>query len=71
MDTSDASRNNWLVAVLTSGEGWHNNHHADPASASNWRRWWEVDLMWLVLLALERCGLAWDVIRPRDVRHGG
>ncbi|MEQ8846980.1 acyl-CoA desaturase [Botrimarina sp.] len=68
-ETGENSQNNWLVAALTSGEGWHNNHHADPASASNWRRWWEVDLMWLVILAMERVGLAWGVVRPRDLRR--
>lgn len=67
-DTKENSRNNWLVAVLSSGEGWHNNHHAEPASASNWHRWWEVDLMFVWILALERMGLAWDVVRPREHR---
>jgi fatty-acid desaturase len=67
--STENSRNNWLVAVLTSGEGWHNNHHADPASASNWHRWWEVDLMYLVIRLLEMTGLAWDVVRPREQRR--
>lgn len=67
-DTKENSRNNWLVAVLSSGEGWHNNHHAEPASASNWHRWWEIDLMFVWILALERMGLAWDVVRPREHR---
>lgn len=67
-ETSDDSRNNWLVAFLTSGEGWHNNHHLDQASASNWHRWWEIDLMWIIIRSLERCGLATHVIRPRHQR---
>ncbi|QDV72649.1 acyl-CoA desaturase [Botrimarina mediterranea] len=69
--TKENSRNNWLVAVLSSGEGWHNNHHAEPASASNWHRWWEIDLMYVWILGLERVGLAWDVVRPREHRRAG
>ncbi len=42
--TSDGSRNHWLVALLTNGEGWHNNHHADQVSAAHGHRWWEVDV---------------------------
>jgi len=67
--TGDHSRNNWLVAILTVGEGWHNNHHHDPASASNQHRWWELDITYLQILLLEKLGLAKDVIRPRHVRH--
>ena len=68
-ETGEHSRNNWLVAVLSNGEGWHNNHHADPASASNSHRWWEVDpIFWLVVM-LERLGLATEVIRPRHLRR--
>jgi fatty-acid desaturase len=68
-ETGENSRNNWFVAFLTSGEGWHNNHHIDPASASNAHRWWELDGMWLVIRALEIVGLASDVIRPRHLRR--
>jgi len=68
-ETAENSRNNWLVAFLTSGEGWHNNHHHDPASASNWHRWWEVDPMYGIIRLLEICGLATDVIRPRHLRQ--
>ena len=68
-ETHENSRNNWLVACLTSGEGWHNNHHADPASASNSRRWWEIDPMYLIIRTMECCGLASDVVRPRHVRQ--
>ena len=64
-ETNDNSRNNALVAILTSGEGWHNNHHADPNSASNQRHWWEIDLTYLLLRLLVLLGLAWDVQLPK------
>jgi fatty-acid desaturase len=67
--TGDDSRNNWLVALFTSGEGWHNNHHIDPTSASNWHRWWEVDAMYLVIKGLEKVGLATDVVPIRRGRR--
>jgi fatty-acid desaturase len=67
--TGENSRNNWLVAFLTSGEGWHNNHHSDPASASNWHRWWEIDLMYAIIRGLEIVGLATNVVRPRAQRQ--
>lgn len=60
-ETNDNSRNNILVAIITSGEGWHNNHHAEPSSASNQRQWWEIDLTYLLLLVFVLLGLAWDV----------
>ncbi len=63
--TSDRSTNCWWVALLTMGEGWHNNHHAFPASARHGLRWWEFDLTWLIIRGLERVGLAWDVKLPR------
>lgn len=62
--TNDASRNNMLVALLSSGEGWHNNHHAQPTSATNWHRWWEFDQCYLFIRGLELIGLAWNVKRP-------
>ena len=64
-DTGDRSRNNWLVAILASGEGWHNNHHAEPSSACNQRRWWEIDLTYWLLCLLVSLGLAWDVQHPK------
>ncbi|MCA9053656.1 MAG: fatty acid desaturase [Planctomycetaceae bacterium] len=67
-ETTDASRNLWWVAVLSYGEGWHNNHHMDPASASVQHRWWEIDLTFYHILLLERLGLATDVIRPHVTR---
>ena len=68
-DTQENSRNNWFVALITSGEGWHNNHHADPASATNAHRWWELDGTFGVIWLLERCGLATRVVRPRHLRR--
>lgn len=68
-ETGENSRNNWFVAFVSNGEGWHNNHHGDPASASNSRRWWEIDVTYQFIRALEFCGLATDVIRPRHLRR--
>lgn len=68
--TNENSKNNWLVALLASGEGWHNNHHHDPASASVQHKWWEMDVTYYQILVLEKLGLAKDVIRPRHVRQG-
>ena len=63
-DTGDQSRNNVLVAILASGEGWHNNHHAEPNCACNQRYWWEIDLTYLLLRLFVLVGLAWDVQMP-------
>jgi fatty-acid desaturase len=63
-DTNDDSRNNWVVAILTGGEGWHNNHHADPRSARHGHRKWEMDTIFGLILVLEAVGLAWNVVRP-------
>ena len=62
-ETGEDSRNNWFVAIVTSGEGWHNNHHADPRSARHGHRWWEVDLIFAFIWLLESAGLAWHVCR--------
>jgi len=61
-DTDDHSRNNWFVALITGGEGWHNNHHADQAAASVQTRWWEFDLNYYFIKCLERLGLATNVV---------
>ena len=60
----DHSRNNFLFGVVGLGEGWHNNHHAFPASARHGLRWWELDLSYLVIEALRVVGLAWRVRLP-------
>lgn len=64
-ETRDNSRNNWLVALMTHGEGWHNNHHAQPRAARHGHRWWELDMSWWVISLLEKVGLAKDVVRPK------
>ncbi len=61
--TSDQSRNNLWLALLTMGEGWHNNHHQYPSSARQGFRWWEIDMTFYLLRTLQLCGLIWDV-RP-------
>ena len=56
-ETRDNSRNNWLLALLTFGEGWHNNHHYFPGSARQGFRWWEVDLTFYILRTLSLVGV--------------
>ncbi len=65
--TTDDSRNNWIVALLTVGEGWHNNHHQDPTSASNHHRWWELDVSYYEIKFLAAFGLASSVKPPRHL----
>ena len=59
--TRDDSRNNWLLAVLTFGEGWHNNHHHFPGSARQGFHWWEIDLTYYLLRMMSWLGLVWDL----------
>ena len=63
--TADESTNNWWVALLTWGEGWHNNHHAFPSSARHGMRWFELDTTWLAIRVLQWLRLARDVKVPR------
>jgi len=60
-DTRDDSRNNWLLALITFGEGWHNNHHHFPGSARQGFRWWEVDFTWYGLKLMSWLGLVHDL----------
>jgi len=64
-ETGDDSRNSWWVALLTFGEGWHNNHHAHPTSARHGIRWYEIDLNWLGIRGLQLLGLAHGIKRLR------
>lgn len=59
--TADESRNNWLLAILTLGEGWHNNHHHYPAAARQGFYWWEIDITWYALKLLSWMGIVWDL----------
>lgn len=59
--TRDTSRNNWLLALLTFGEGWHNNHHFFPGSARQGFRWWEIDATYYTLRLLALCGVVRDI----------
>ena len=59
--TRDDSRNNWWVALMTFGEGWHNNHHAHPTSARHGLAWYEFDPSWLSLKVLRAVGIAKNV----------
>jgi fatty-acid desaturase len=63
-DTDEDSRNNLFVGVVANGEGWHNNHHADPRSARHGHRWWEIDVTYLAVRLLMLLGLARDVVLP-------
>jgi stearoyl-CoA desaturase (delta-9 desaturase) len=56
--TGDDSTNNWWVALLTYGEGWHNNHHAHPRSARHGLAWYEIDVNWMGIVVLKWLGLA-------------
>ena len=60
-DTRDDSTNNWWEALLSFGEGWHNNHHAHPTSARHGLTWYEFDFNWLGIRTLRAFGLAWDI----------
>src|SRR5690606_22346993 len=64
--TREDSRNNWVVALVSNGEGWHNNHHADQRSAAHGHRWWELDVTYATIVALQLVGLAWDVVQPAE-----
>jgi fatty-acid desaturase len=73
-ETDERSRNNVFVGLWSNGEGWHNNHHADPRSAAHGHRWWEFDVTYLTIKALALLGLARDVVRPNPriaARHAG
>lgn len=63
--TDDTSKNSLWVALLTFGEGWHNNHHAAPQSARHGIVWYEIDMNWYGIMMLRQLGLAWDIKLPR------
>ncbi|XP_028779179.1 palmitoyl-monogalactosyldiacylglycerol delta-7 desaturase, chloroplastic [Neltuma alba] len=68
-NTKDLSRNNWWVAVLAFGEGWHNNHHAFEYSARHGLEWWQVDMTWYAVRFLQLIGLASEVKLPSQAHR--
>jgi stearoyl-CoA desaturase (delta-9 desaturase) len=68
-DTTDDSKNLWWVGLLAFGEGWHNNHHAFQHMAKAGHKWWELDVTYWAILALEKVGLAWNVVKEPPA-HG-
>lgn len=65
--TGDDSRNNWLLAAFTMGEGWHNNHHAYQSSARQGFRWWEIDVTYYILVALSWLRIVRDIRMPPEL----
>ncbi|MDH3530176.1 MAG: fatty acid desaturase, partial [Acidobacteriota bacterium] len=65
--TDDDSTNNWFIALLTFGEGWHNNHHARPSSARHGLKWYEFDLNWQTVRIFRMLGWA-DRVRLHDAK---
>jgi stearoyl-CoA desaturase (delta-9 desaturase) len=62
-ETTDTSRNSFLLALITLGEGWHNNHHRFPGTVRQGLRWWEVDVSWYALVVLSWLGIVRE-LRP-------
>ena len=70
-ETGEDSKNNFVLALLTLGEGWHNNHHYYMGSAPQGFRWWQIDITYAILRVLAVFGLVWDVrTPPADVLDG-
>ena len=68
-ETGEDSRNNVFVGLLSNGEGWHNNHHADSRSARHGHLPWEIDTTYWILLLLQRLGLVYNIRRPTFIRR--
>jgi len=69
-DTDENSRNNVFVGLWSNGEGWHNNHHAQPRAAAHGHKWWEFDVTYLTIQFLQVVGLAHDVVPVRKTMPG-
>ncbi len=71
-ETTDNSTNLWWVALLSFGEGWHNNHHAHQRSAAHGLRWYEIDITYWLIKGMSKVGLAWDIVVPdaKDLPQG-
>ncbi len=62
--SKDNSKNNFIVAILSLGEGWHNNHHAFPYSSRHGLKFWQIDFSYIVIKFMEKLGLAWELKLP-------
>jgi stearoyl-CoA desaturase (delta-9 desaturase) len=69
-DTDENSKNNVLIGLISNGEGWHNNHHAQPRAAAHGHKWWEFDVTYLTIQALKSVGLASKVVSFRELPPG-
>jgi fatty-acid desaturase len=69
-DTDENSKNNVLIGFISNGEGWHNNHHAQPRAAAHGHKWWEFDVTYLTIQALSAVGLAAKVVPFRELPPG-
>ena len=67
-EIEDESRDNWAVAIISLGEGWHHSHHAFPTSARHGLNRHQLDPSYAVIRGLERLGLVWNVKRPKDTQ---
>ena len=65
-ETRDNSRNNWLAAIVSNGDGWHNNHHAVPRAADHGQRWFEFDLAYLTIRCFGLVGLATNIVKSSE-----
>ncbi len=65
-ETSDNSKNNFILAIFTLGEGWHNNHHCNPGSVKQGFKWWQVDFSYYILVLMKKMGLVWDFKYPNQ-----
>ena len=61
-ETHGNSRNSLIIGLISDGDGFHNNHHADQRAAAHGHKWWELDVAYLTILGLQKCGLAWDLV---------
>src|SRR6185312_6136316 len=69
--SNDDSKNNWLLALITGGEGWHNNHHYYQSTANQGFFWWEIDTSYYFLKMLSWVGVVWDLrTPPKHIRDG-
>ncbi|CAB4277968.1 unnamed protein product [Prunus armeniaca] len=67
-NSGDTSTNNWWLAIIVFGEGWHNNHHAFEYSARHGLEWWQIDFTWYTIRFLQAIGLATDVKVPTEIQ---